>query len=473
MGLRELRYQDQKSKEQAKTGLKAMRTTAPKNEARKQEAAGGQWQNDINEDDMRTAILMAEYDKLPVIFGEKTKVGTAAKDLVRLFTKGASFGAVDQLIGDQDESRNASLRAGLPGTAAEVTGMLASPVTRAVGAGASALRPAGKGLWKALASLGITAGEGATLAGVDAAINGNDILENAATGGGLAAGAEATLKHGFPKTAGLLANLLSKVPYKDMADIYEVASKSALGAKAVKDLQSNKAPVELLEAMDKVRTKLDGVPVLKKDGTSGIDDIEEALVDVFAKTTTSSGHKALDAQDQAIVNRLFDKAYTSKVDATTFNRNNLDDLASYLEETKVPVAAEKSAGGMHVKNVHDTVKRVGSETSPMFAKLMDMMDMKKKAYTAGKATSTMSPNTRAFDTARDVGLATAFIAGSSALTNPVLLTAILPMLAAASPRAVGTIARKAGSTKRNIKKVTGKGTGYGAAGLVPGMQEER
>jgi hypothetical protein len=464
MGLKELRSQSQNSQEQPKKGLAALRTKPVKDTSRQKEAEGGQWKQEQEPDALRTMFLMKEFDKLPW-YG---KMGQAADDLVRSAASGVTYGGIDKLLGPEAKelTKDAQLRAGVPGTVAEIGGMLASPVTRAVSAGAQVLRPAGSGLWKALTNLGVTAGEGATLAGIDAVINNpENIAENAATGAGLAAGTEATLKHAFPKTAGLLANLLSKVPYKDLADIYEISSKSSLGAKAVKDLQQNKAPVALIDAIDKTRTKLEGVPVPKTD------EIEEALVNVFGRTTTSSGHKALDAQDQTIVNRLFDKAYTSKIDATTFNRNNLDDLAGYLEETKVPPAAEKSAGGMHVKNVHDTIKKVGSESSPEFKKLMDYFDIRKKAYTAGKATSTLSPNTRAFDTARDVGLATAFIAGSAALTNPVLLTALIPMLTAASPRAVGTIARKAGSTKRNLKKVMPKGTGYGSMGLVPGLED--
>jgi hypothetical protein len=462
MSLKELRN---KSQESRKGGLAAMRTKDPQGENRKKEAEGGQWKQDVDPDDIRTAVLMAEFEKLPWY----SKLGTAADDLVRSGASGITFGGLDKLLGPEAEAatRDAKLRSGWAGTGAEVGGMIASPVTRAIGAGAQLLRPAGRGLQKALTNLGVTASEGATLAATDAAINGNDIGESAATGAGLAAGAEATLKHALPKPMGILANLLSKVPYKDLADIYEIASKSSLGAKAVKDIQNNRAPVALIDEIDKTRGKLEGVPVPKTD------EIEEALVDVFGRTTTSSGHKALDPQDQAMVNKLFDKAYTSKVDATTFNRNNLDDLAGYIEETRVPVAAEKSTGGMHVKNVHDTIKQVGSKASPEFKKLMEMFDTRKKAYTAGKATSTMSPNTRAFDTARDIGLATAVIGGSAALVNPVMLAGIIPMLMAASPKAVGMIARKSGSTKRNIKKVTGKGTGYGTLGLVPGMQEER
>lgn len=460
MGLRELRSSNQ---EKPTTGLRAMRSTPSAGPSRAKEAEGGQWDQGANADDIKTAVLMAEFNKLPW-YG---KAGVAANDLARMGASGITFGGLDKILGPEAEAatKDAQLRSGVPGLAAEVGGMLASPVTRAVGAGAQALRPAGKGLMKALASLGVTGGEGATLAAVDAAINNKDIADSAETGAALAAGTEATLKHAIPKPLGLMANLLSKVPYRDLSDIYEVASKSASGSKAVKDIQRNQAPVALINEIDKLRTKLEGKPVPKTD------EIEEALVDVFGRTTTSSGHKALDPQDQAIINRLFDKAYTSKIDATTFNRNNLDDLAGYIEETKVSPAVEKSTGGMHVKNVHDTIKKVGSKADPNFEKLMDLFDVRKKAYTAGKATSTMSPNTRAFDTARDVGLATAFIAGSAALTNPVLLTALIPMLTAASPRAVGGIARNAGNVKRMAKKTVPKNTGYGTLGLVPGLTD--
>ena len=457
------------TKPAAKTGLAAMRSNQQSNKPQSKQ----QMRPDVPDPETaRYELLQREFDQLPMVFGQKTQLGTAAKDLIRMGTKGLSYGALDQLIGDEQETKDAALRSGWAGTAAELGGAVFSPVTRGVGMAASLARPAGKGIMKALTNLGITGAEGGALAGIDSLINGGDVQNDAETGAALATGAEATLKHALPKSAGLLSMILSKVPMNDLSNIFEIASKSELGADAIKQLQKNKAPVKLLETIDKTRGKLDGMPVLKADGTSGIDDIEEALVDVFSKTTTSGGHKALDAQDQLYINRLFDKAYNSKIDATTFNRNSLDDLIGYLEETKVPAAAEKSAGGMHVKNVHDTIKRVGSETSPMFRKVMDMLDMKKKAYTAGKATSTMAPNTRAFDTARDVGLATAFLAGSAALTNPVLLAAAPLMLTAASPRAVGAIARRAGSTKRALKKTVPKNTGYGTLGLLPGMSEE-
>lgn len=462
MSLKELRTT---SKEPTKVGLAAMRTKNPQSAERKKEAEGGQWDQGVDPDTMRATILASEFDKLPVIFGNRTKVGTAAKDLVRLFTEGTTYGQMDKWIGDEAETKNAKLRSGIPGVAAEVTGMVASPITRTIGAGAQVLRPASGGLINALKNLGITAGEGGAIAATDAALNNRDIVADAGTGAGLAAGAEATLKHALPKTVGGLANILSKVPYGDMSDIFKIAAKSKEGAKAIKDLQSGKAPIALLDAIDNTKIKLESKPV------PNTDEIEEALVDVFGKTSTTSGHKALDPQDQVLVSKLFTKAYDTKVDATTFNRRFLDDLFSYLEETRVPVAAEKSAGGRHVKTVHDAVKKVGSQ-DPNFKKLMDYLDTKKTAYRVGKSTSTLAPNARAFDVARDVGLATAFIGGTAALTNPVLLTMLLPMLTAASPKAVGTIARKAGSAKRNIKKTLPKGTGYGTLGLVPGGSEE-
>ena len=461
MGLVELRY---KGKETKPNGLVTMRSSSQNNDARKKEAEGGQWKQDVNPDDIRTGVLMREFNKLPWY----SKIGIAADDLARMGASGITFGGVDKLLGPEAEAatKDAMLRSGIPGQIAEVGGMIASPITRAVGAGANYIRPVGSGVLKALTSLGITASEGATLAGTEAAIKGKDVQDNAETGASLAAGAEAVLKHAVPKSMGLLSNLLSKVPYGDLSTIYKLASESSLGAKAIKDIQGNKAPTKLIDAIDKTRTKLEGVPVPKTD------QIEESLVDVFGRTTTSSGHKALDPQDQAIVNKLFDKAYTSKVDATTFNRNNLDDLAGYIEETRVSPAAEKSTGGMHVKNVHDVIKKVGSEADPNFKKLMDLFDIRKAAYKVGKATSPLTPNARAFDVARDVGLMAAILAGTSAVTNPVLLAGVIPMLTAASPRAVGTIARKAGSAKRNIEKIVGKNTGYGSLGLVPGMGED-
>lgn len=462
MSLVELRNKaKQESSQPTKGSLKALRPTKSMSSHGMEDPTIAGKEQQPSADELRTAQLMKEFEAMPWY----KQAGVAADDLIRMAAKGASFNTLDQALGPEAEAatRDAALRAGVPGAAAEIGGMVVSPVTRAIGAGAQALRPVGSGLIKALTNLGITAGEGGALAATDAALNGRDVAEEAQTGAGLAAGAEATLKHAIPKSVGGLANILSKVPYGDMSDIFKIASKSSEGAKAIKDLQAGKAPTALLDAIDNTKIKLESKPV------PNTDEIEEALVDVFGKTSTTSGHKALDPQDQVLVNKLFTKAFDTKVDATTFNRRFLDDLFSYLEETRVPVAAEKSAGGRHVKTVHDAVRKVGSQ-DPTFKKLMDYLDTKKTAYRVGKSTSTLAPNARAFDTARDVGLATAFLGGSAALTNPVLLAALPFMLSTASPKVVGTVARKAGSTKRNLKKLVPKGTGYGTLGLVPGEE---
>lgn len=460
MSLRDLRNRPEVS---AKTGLKSLRVKPTPTPTDLKKADN--WQSPPPNDDgsARYYRLSREFDKMPWY----KKLGTTADDVVRTLADNITYGQLDEVLGPEQKQATADARVRMGNAAipTDITGMLISPVTRTVGAGANVLRAGSKGIVPALRNLGVTVGEGATLGGIDAAARGEYIQGGAEAGGSIAGGAEAVFKHALPKSAGILSNILSKVPYSDLSDIFAIASKSKEGAKAIKDLQAGKAPVALLDAIDKLKIKLESKPVPRTD------EIEEALVDVFGKVATTSGHKALDAQDQVLVNRLFDKAYSSKIDATTFNRQYLDDLFSYLEETKVPVAAEKSAGGRHVKTVHDAVRKVGSEADPNFKKIVDLSDMKKTAYRVGKSTSTLSPNTRAFDTARDVGLATAFLAGSSALTNPVLLTAILPLLATASPKISGTVARKAGSAKRIAKKLVPKGTGYGTLGLVPGMME--
>lgn len=459
MSLLELRN---RSTTPAKSGLKGLRIKQEPTPTELKKADN--WQSPPPNDDgsARYYRLSREFDKMPWY----KKLGTTADDVVRTLADSITFGQLDENLGPEQKkaTSDARVRMGNAAIPADITGMMLSPVTRVIGAGANALR-GGTGLINSARNLGVTVGEGATLGGIDAAARGEDIGEGAQAGGTIAGGAEAVFKHALPKTGGILSNILSKVPYSDLSDIFAIASKSKEGAKAIKDLQAGKAPIALLDAIDKLKIKLESKPVPRTD------EIEESLVDVFGKVATTSGHKALDAQDQVLVNKLFDKAYSSKIDATTFNRQYLDDLFSYLEETKVPVAAEKSAGGRHVKTVHDAVKKVGSAADPNFKKIVDLSDMKKTAYRVGKSTSTLSPNTRAFDTARDVGLATAFLSGTAALTNPVLLTAILPLLATASPKVSGTVARKAGSTKRNIKKLLPKGTGYGTLGLVPGMME--
>lgn len=459
-----------KKPDEPKGGLVGMRTAPTKRTSNNMPSDEVQRPAPTTGDDTRYVLLQHEFDKMPWY----KKLGTTADDLVRIGADGMSYGALDRILGPEAEkqTKDARLRAGWAGTAADIGGMVASPITRGVGMAGTAAReaiPLGKGVMKALTSLGITAGEGGALGATDALLSGDgNVKDSAATGGSIAAGVEAVAKHGIPIPLGMLATILSKVPYEDMSKIFEIASKSKIGSSAIKELQGNKAPVALLDAIDKTRGRLDGVPV----STDGVGKIEDALVDVFAKTTTSGGHKALDPHDQTVVNKLFTKAYDNNVSSSTFNRKNFDDLAGYLEDTKTPIAAEKSAGGRHVSDVHNVIKAVGSEESPMFKKLMELMDTKKAAYKVGKSTSTLTPNSGAFDTARDVGLATAFIAGSSALTNPALLAALLPMLASASPKIVGKVARNAGNIKRIAKGITPKGIGYGTSALAPDVIED-
>jgi len=456
-----------KTKADIANPLLAKRSRNPNSIARELEAAGGQREPDADPSEIERARLMQEFNKLPWY----QQAGQAADDLVRVGASGASYGGLDRLLGEdeQEKTRLARLRAGAPGTIAEIGGMVASPVTRAVGAGAQALKPAGQGLMKALAKLGITGAEGASLAGLEAAVSGEgDVGEQALLGGGIASGAEATFKHAIPKPLGLLASLMSRTPYKALSDTHKIASESALGSKAISDVRSNRPPVALIEAIDKTRAKLEGKPA--KD----IGQVEEALLDVFNRTTTSSGHKALDSSDKVMIDRLINSAYDTKIDATKFNRSNLDDLAAYLENTKIPVAAEKSVGGMHVKNVHEAVRKAGAETDPAFNDLVEMLKTKGAAYSAGHATKDWLPQIGVFDKAKDAAIVASLV-GGGALVSPMLAAALAPVALLASPRTVGKTAQMSGAAKRKLKKATKALTGsdltYGKLGLAPAVQE--
>lgn len=113
------------------------------------------------------------------------KAFRAADDLVRLFSTGATYGAVDALSPEQarltDEARR---RFPVAGTLAEFGGGVASPITRTIGAGARALTPVGKGLWNWLGRAAVTSGEGATIGATGAVLSGRpeDALRDATVG---------------------------------------------------------------------------------------------------------------------------------------------------------------------------------------------------------------------------------------------------------------------------------------------------
>lgn len=112
---------------------------------------------------------VAAYDRL----NPYEKVLRAADDMVRLFSTGATYGAIDALSPEQAQlTEQARQRFPVAGAVSEFGGALASPITGAIGAGAKALMPVGRGLANMLGRAAVTSGEGAAIGGTGALLSG-------------------------------------------------------------------------------------------------------------------------------------------------------------------------------------------------------------------------------------------------------------------------------------------------------------
>ena len=429
----------------------------------------GQPYAEVDPEAVRRDMILAQFKQLPWY----AQAAQAADDLARLGAKGASFNALDRALGPEQQrmTEEAGIRAGLPGDIAEIGGMVVSPVTRAVGAAGTALKPVGRGLTKALARLGVTGTEGAVLGGTEAAINNGDIASQAQLGGGIAAGAETLFKHIIPKSAGTLAALLSKVPREQQREIFRLASESADSAADLKSVQASAAPGKTIDKITGQRAQISGVPI------KNFDKVEDKLAQIYGDTTTSSGFSALDPIDAKVVQNLIDYPYIAPgtKEKGSLSLKYLDDLVSYLENTKVPTASSKTQSGRITEDVHKAVREAGAESDPRFAELMKSMDDLAAIRTAGTQTAKWMPEKNLPGTVLQLAsLAAIPGAGAAGILNPLLAAAIGgtagSIWAASSPKLVGKIARKAGSAKRKIKKATG-GAGYGTLGLSPGAAD--
>jgi hypothetical protein len=451
----------------ATNSILAARPTSVDTSAKAQEAADN-WHNQApaNPDDIKRSALMAQYNKLPFL----QKFDQGMDDVVKTALSGLSYGLYDKIAPEAADSRARMGSAALP---IDIISTLRSPITKVIGAGANAIRPVAAGFLPALAKLGITAGEGAAMAGTDSAIRNNgdieQIKQDATLGGGLSAGAEALMSHIIPGTGKMLASTFSGVPRQVLSDTFKVASESKAGSDAISAVRAGTPPVELQDQIVKLRKALGKVDLIPSEKAI----IQNALTEAETRFKTTSGLTDLDSTDATNVKKLVESAKDTKTGKWLLN--HLDDLSAYLESTKVAKAEGISNSGRTVNETHDIIKDLGSKIDPRFGNLMDFVNTLNKARAAGTATKKWLPEKSMAGTLLQAGgIAGSPLLGAFGLASPLVATLLTGLAAGTiplgSPKIVGKVAQTSGNTKRvlegTVKALTGSKPTYGQLGLV-------
>ena len=227
-----------------------------------------------------------EYQRLMKTFNELPwyKQGAvAADDIVRTFASGVTMGALDDRLGPEHAQavKEARIRAGLAGVGGDITGMVASPVTRAVGYGAQAIKPVGKGIMKMLGRLGVDIGEGAALSGTAAAIGGRpeQVIEDAKTGGIINAIAPRALQ-AIGKAGKYGAGFMTGTDPAKFTKAFEAGADTDI-SKAFRLGQQGKQPVaaDVFRAAEQKFNR----------GFQNLDSLKQAKADLKAKYITPKG----------------------------------------------------------------------------------------------------------------------------------------------------------------------------------------
>lgn len=189
------------------------------------------------------ATVRAEYDQMPWY----QKAGQAADDVVRTVANGATFGFADKLAGymngtgtdaERAKSQEALDRAGGAGTAAELTGAIATPVGLA-GKGVSLAGRFGTATMEGLPGLaarsGLMAAEGAGYGALGAA--GHDqSVKNGALLGAIMGGGANVLGEGLAVGANKVAGAFNQKPAIPTADQLRQSAQAAYQAADAADV---------------------------------------------------------------------------------------------------------------------------------------------------------------------------------------------------------------------------------------------
>jgi hypothetical protein len=449
--------------------LVQMRMSQPNDTFAKQLEAENNPRNqpDANPDDIKRSALMAQYNKLPFL----QKFNTGMDDIFRTGLSDLSGGLYDYI---DPEAANARSRMGSAALPIDVIGALRSPITKVIGAGAKVIRPTAEGFLPAAGRLLVSGGEGAALGGTEALIRSHGDLEkakqNAEIGGGLSMGAEALMSHILPGIGKTVASAASSVPKKTMEDTFSIAAGSKAGSDAISAVRAGRAPVALDDQIIALRKKLGQVDLIPSEKAI----LQKALDDAEARFKTTSGMTDLDATDATNMNRLQNSAVDKSGKTPKWLINHLDDLAAFLQNSKVTNAEATSTSGRAVGDVHNIAKDLGTKVDPRFGTLMDLVNTLNKARSAGTKTKNWRPEKSGIGTMLQAGS----VAGSPLLHyfgfDPMISLGAagvgLASWLASSPKLIGKTAQTAGNVKRvlgnAVETIGGSKPTYGQLGLV-------
>lgn len=385
-------------------------------------------------------VVQAEYDAMPWY----SQLGTAADDLVRIGADGISFGGLDTLLGPEakkltDEAR---IRAGWAGTAADVGGMVASPVSRTVGAIGKGVTKLSPGL---LSRIGVGAGEGASLGAVDAKMRGNDVGGAASTGAAIGAA--------IPVIGKALARTGSFVQGTKPGAMEEAFNSGKTGGSTGKAFRQGQAGKQMTNA------KEDFANAEGRWSTGPVNP--KKVLDEFAKirseTRTPSGVSKLTRDDQNAFKEMT-KAINRSLGRGS-NVQNMDALRRQIDEWADGTEIQK----MMATRLKESIRKSVEKVQPGYVDDLNAYSGAKNAHAAGKELADVFPKGSLLG-----HLAQTAVVGSSVAGAPIVGPGALAGIPLFSPKISGLIANIMG-------EITGRtGTNAGvAAPAWSSYQEQR
>lgn len=444
------------AKPDGKTGSKAKFLGAPRKEElyTPEQLAEKEWVDSLN----------AARAKEP--WADRT-VG-AIDDLMRKFAEGASYGGLDRMLGEEDiqKTKEASARSGSLGTAAEVAGAIASPITRLIGAGAKAASsPVTNKLLNATLRGGLEGGaSGGAYAGIS---DTGSVPEDAAWSAAIGSNVPVLLKMlglGGKTMAGMLAG----VEPKHYTTAFNLGKQSPEAAKALKSAMQSEAPTALDDAVNKGRISFANTPVGPNDESIGA-----TITEIMNKRMSNSGIYAGTSADKSALEAVLGSTMDARgnnllksvEDILAFRQS----LGEYGRKPQFNIGADTQD---IIKAVDVTGKKAGGKAYEKVAKDMDTLN---EARTAGAALRSANPSI-----INSPGLLATALAGATGIglagvpvTAPMLAGAVATLLAS-SPKFTGAAARKAGTAARRANEVLPMTSGrVGLAELVSKDKEKR
>lgn len=365
-----------------------------------------------------------------------SKLGTAADDLVRIGADGISFGGLDRLLGPEAQklTDEARIRAGWAGTAADVGGMVASPVSRTVGMAGKAASKLAPGL---LGRMGIAAAEGGALGATDAAIRGKDIKEGATTGAAISAA--------IPVVGKALARTGAFVQGTKPGSLEEAFVSGERGGSTSKAFRQGQRGQHMTDA------KGDFAAAENSWSTGPVDPkkLKQAVADIRKEVVTPTGLSKLEAADK----RAFDQMNTVILKGLKRGSNvqNMDAIRRQIDAWADGTEMQK----MMATRLKEAIRQSVEKVQPGYVDDLSAYANAKKAHAAGKELNDVFPKGGLLG-----HLAQTAVVGSSVIGAPIVGPGVLAAGPMFSPKISGLIANILG-------EITGRtGTHAGIAAPV-------